>query len=100
DRTQQRTVDCPPPVGKGIAFFAGKHLAVPGLKGKPHWWPMLVSEGLRECLSISERPPRPPLVMPGPDRGVHAFLKARHDVDGRDKPGHDGRSSSYHRLHT
>jgi hypothetical protein len=28
--------------------------------------------------------------MPGLDPGIHAFLYRRKDVDGRDKPGHDG----------
>jgi hypothetical protein len=28
-------------------------------------------------------------VMPGLVPGIHAFLDARKDVDGRDKPGHD-----------
>jgi hypothetical protein len=27
--------------------------------------------------------------MPGLDPGIHAFLAASKDVDGRDKPGHD-----------
>ena len=27
--------------------------------------------------------------MPGLDPGIHAFLSICHDVDGRDKPGHD-----------
>jgi hypothetical protein len=30
-------------------------------------------------------------VMPGLDPGIHAFLSiSNKDVDGRDKPGHDG----------
>jgi hypothetical protein len=30
-------------------------------------------------------------VMPAPVAGIHAFLVvSRRDVDGRDKPGHDG----------
>ena len=28
-------------------------------------------------------------VMPGLDPGIHALARARRDVDGRDKPGHD-----------
>jgi hypothetical protein len=28
--------------------------------------------------------------MPGLVPGIHAFLPAKQDVDGRDKPGHDG----------
>jgi hypothetical protein len=31
------------------------------------------------------------LVMPGLVPGIHAFLRFRQDVDGRDKPGHDER---------
>jgi hypothetical protein len=29
------------------------------------------------------------VVMPGLVPGIHVFLPARKDVDGRDKPGHD-----------
>ena len=29
-------------------------------------------------------------VMPGLDPGIHAFFPRQTDVDGRDKPGHDG----------
>jgi hypothetical protein len=31
------------------------------------------------------------VVMPGLVPGIHAFLFPGQDVDGRDKPGHDGR---------
>jgi len=27
--------------------------------------------------------------MPGLGPGIHAFLRSKQDVDGRDKPGHD-----------
>jgi hypothetical protein len=30
------------------------------------------------------------LVMPGLDPGIHVFLCLPENVDGRDKPGHDG----------
>jgi hypothetical protein len=30
------------------------------------------------------------IVMPGLVPGIHAFRAAKQDVDGRDKPGHDG----------
>jgi hypothetical protein len=30
------------------------------------------------------------VVMPGLVPGIHDFLSGRQDVDGRDKPGHDG----------
>ena len=32
-------------------------------------------------------------VMPGLDPGIHGFLFVCSDVDGRDKPGHDGAES-------
>jgi hypothetical protein len=28
--------------------------------------------------------------MPGPVPGIHALANRKEDVDGRDKPGHDG----------
>jgi hypothetical protein len=34
------------------------------------------------------------LVMPGLVPGIHAFAIWQEDVDGRDKPGHDGASGS------
>jgi hypothetical protein len=30
------------------------------------------------------------IVMPGLVPGIHVFAVAKQDVDGRDKPGHDG----------
>jgi hypothetical protein len=30
------------------------------------------------------------IVMPAPVAGIHVYLDGREDVDGRDKPGHDG----------
>ncbi|TKW80034.1 MAG: hypothetical protein DI543_02105 [Bradyrhizobium icense] len=36
-------------------------------------------------------------VMPGLDPGIHDFLLAVSDVDGRDKPGHDGCFASFRR---
>ncbi|TGN89276.1 hypothetical protein EOW77_0010775 [Bradyrhizobium yuanmingense] len=33
------------------------------------------------------------VVMPGLDPGIHVFLRTRKCVDGRVKPGHDGRES-------
>ena len=32
----------------------------------------------------------PTLVMPGLVPGIHVFVRQSEDVDGRDKPGHDG----------
>jgi 2-oxoglutarate ferredoxin oxidoreductase subunit beta len=32
----------------------------------------------------------PLFVMPGVMPGIHAFLFLKQDLDGRDKPGHDG----------
>ncbi|MET4174607.1 hypothetical protein HAP41_0000009070 [Bradyrhizobium barranii subsp. apii] len=37
------------------------------------------------------RAPLYPLVMPGLVPGIHVFPRARQGVDGRVKPGHDGK---------
>ncbi len=34
-------------------------------------------------------------VMPAPVAGIHALSDERKDVDGRDKPGHDGDSQAW-----
>jgi hypothetical protein len=34
------------------------------------------------------------LVMPGLVPGIHVLERTKEDVDGRDKPGHDGENAS------
>jgi hypothetical protein len=36
--------------------------------------------------------------MPGLMPGIHAFLRGKQDVDGRDKPGHDGYEANADQL--
>ena len=48
DRPELEAVDGPPPFAEGAALFTGEHGHSPGLKGLPHWSPMMVSEGLTE----------------------------------------------------
>ncbi|TWA99505.1 hypothetical protein FBZ96_104481 [Bradyrhizobium stylosanthis] len=40
----------------------------------------------------------PSVVMPGLDPGIHVFPRAQNRVDGRVKPGHDGRESPSSQL--
>jgi hypothetical protein len=37
----------------------------------------------------------PSVVMPALGAGIHALLSIKQDVDGRDKPGHDGVLTAY-----
>jgi len=45
----------------------------------------------RRCATLS-------VVMPGLDPGIHVFRRAQQRVDGRVKPGHDGRESPASRI--
>jgi hypothetical protein len=63
-------------------------------KREGEWNPEVMEPG--EVVTDGPRPPALELVMPGLVPGIHVLQShSKKDVDGRDKPGHDGKRINF-----